>query len=97
MIMPWKSSIGSGAFKKLIFLVKNLKISKNIDFFEFFLGDAPALRVTPSGNQVDGSPLVAIPNRGKLAHLGPANIHYNGRYFYVFSDLSYHELLVCYI
>ena len=30
-------------------------------------------------------------------HLGPAKIHDNGRYFYVFRDLSYQELLVCYI
>ena len=30
-------------------------------------------------------------------HLGPAKIHDNGRHFYVFSDFSYQELLVCYI
>ena len=30
-------------------------------------------------------------------HLGPAKIRNNGRHFYVFSDILYPELLVCYI
>ena len=30
-------------------------------------------------------------------YLGPAKIRDNGRHFYVFSDLSHQELLVCYI
>ena len=53
----------------------------------------------PSGNQVDGSPLESHLYRTVVngRHPGPAKIHDNGRHFDVFSDLSYQELLVCYI
>ena len=56
-----KSSIGSKFFLKLSFLVKISKISKNLGKIEnFHEGGRSCSTSYPSGNQVDGSPLVAI-------------------------------------
>ena len=56
-------------FKKLIFLVEISKISKILEKLQFHRGMRSCSTRYPSGNQVDGSPLVAI---AKLARLGPA-------------------------
>ena len=63
--MLWKSSIHSGYLKMLdfnenLFFLKYKKTKRKY-FFRFYSTSYP------SGNQVDGSPLVAIPNRGELA------------------------------
>ena len=65
--MSEKSSIGFGGFEKLTFLVEILKFSKISKIFKIFKGKRSCSTSYPSGNQVDGSPLVAIPNRGELA------------------------------
>ena len=52
----------------------------------------------PCGNLVDGLPHdCQYRTAVNWRHPGPAKIHDNGRHFYVFSDLLYYELLVCYI
>ena len=60
MIMPGKSSIGFSGFEKLTFLVEIPKISKFLEKLQIHRGRRSCSTSYPSGNQVDGSPLVAI-------------------------------------
>ena len=59
-----KSSIGFSGFEKLIFLVKISKIAKISE--KFTILSRKALYESPSGNHVDGSPLVAISNWARV-------------------------------
>ena len=65
--MPRKSSIGAELFRKVQFLIEISKISKNLEKSKNNREGRSCSTSYPSGNQVDGSPLVAIPNRGELA------------------------------
>ena len=58
MIMPWKSSIDSGGFKKLTFLDEISNISKNLGFLR--ISSREALLLYELSERDDGSPLVAI-------------------------------------
>ena len=58
--MPGKSSIGFSGLKKLTFLVEISKISKKLENLKIRRERSFCSTSYPSGNQVDGSPLVAI-------------------------------------
>ena len=60
--MPWKSSIGSCGFEKLLLLVEISKILKICENFRKNRGRRSCSTGYSSWNQVDGSPLVAIFN-----------------------------------
>ena len=71
--MPRKSSIGFSGFEKLTFLVEISKISKNSKQLQIHRGRRSCSTSYPSGNQVDGSPLVASTETvAKPGRLGPA-------------------------
>ena len=55
-----KSSIGAELFSKVEILVEISKIPKNLENFKRDQGRRSCSTSYPSGNQVDGSPLVAI-------------------------------------
>ena len=63
MIIPSKSSIGFSRFEKLTFLVEISKISNIFEKLQIHRGRRSCSTSYPSGNQVDGSPLVAIITR----------------------------------
>ena len=63
MIMLRKSSIGFSSFEKLLFWVEISKISKIFGKLKISRGRRSCSTSYPSGNQVDGSPLVAISRR----------------------------------
>ena len=58
--MPGKSSIGFSGFKKLAFLVEISKISEFLKKSQIHRGRRSCSTSYPSGNLVDGSPLVAV-------------------------------------
>ena len=58
--MAGKSSIGFSGSEKLTFLVEIPKISKFIEKLQVHRGRRSCSTSYPSGNQVDGSPLVAM-------------------------------------
>ena len=58
--MPWTSSIGAKLFSKVEILVEISKISKNLKNLKRDSGGRSCSTSYPSGNQVDGSPLVAM-------------------------------------
>ena len=72
MIMSGKSSIGFSGFKKLTFLVTISKISIFSENLEIHREICSCSTSYPSGNQVDGSPLVACTKTiAKRARVGP--------------------------
>ena len=72
MIMAEKSSIGFSGFAKLTFFGRNFEIFQNFENFENFQGRRSCSTSYPSGNQVDGSPLVANTKTiAKRARVGP--------------------------
>ena len=64
--MSWKSSRDSGGFKKSKFSVETSKNSENLGIWKIRRGRRACSTSYPSGNQVDGSPLVAIAKRVRV-------------------------------
>ena len=87
MTLESQSSIGPGLFKKVekwrdFFL-------KFSNFLENDSGRGSCPSSLPSGNQVDGSPLVAIPNRSVLKRPAAAKIRHVGREYLDLNDTSH--------
>ena len=64
--MPGKSSIGFSGYKNLTFSGEIPKITKNIENLKIRRGRRCCSTSYSSGNQVDGSPLVAIAKRARV-------------------------------
>ena len=89
--MPEKSSIGFSGFEKLTLFVEISKIPKILEKIQIHRGRRSCSTSYPSGNQVDGSPLVAIIlNRIELAQQAPANIREFCHRVCVSDDLLYY-------
>ena len=60
-------------------------------------GSAPALRVIRAGTKLTVHRSLPYRTAVNWPDPGPAQIRKNGHQFYVFNDILYNELLVCYI
>ena len=90
--------MGSGGFEKLKFrleISKFLKISKNGKKIK--KEGVPAPRIIRAGNRSTVHRSLPYRTAANWPDPGPAKIHDSGRHFYVFKELLYYELLVCYI
>ena len=97
MTILGKSSIWCNFFQKFEIWSKSWKIRKILKFWNFVEGGAPALRVIRAGTRLTVHRSLPYRTAVNWPGPGPAHIYKNGRRFYVFSDVLYYELLVCYI